>query len=141
MIRCDQCDNGMIARWLFCPYCGHPQTDEGIEAAQRELTARQQAQAEIYRLSKKAEQIVYDERGWAVANATVYHGYGDRDECRANARLIAAAPDLVREIASFLKAYDLIRAGNIADVAFVVQVHLPKFRAALAAATGAKVPA
>ena len=57
MIRCDQCDNGMIAGWLFCPYCGHPQTDEGIEAAQRELTARQQAQAEIYRLSKKLAEL------------------------------------------------------------------------------------
>lgn len=54
MIRCDQCDNGIIAGWLFCPYCGYPQSDEGIEAAQRELTARQQAQAEIYRLSKKS---------------------------------------------------------------------------------------
>lgn len=53
MIRCDQCDNGIIAGWLFCPYCGYPQSDEGIEAAQRELTERQQAQAEIYRLSKK----------------------------------------------------------------------------------------
>ena len=61
--------------------------------------------------------------------------------CTPDARLIAAAPDMAREIASFLKAYDLIRAGNIADVAFVVQVHLPKFRAALAGATGAKVPA
>lgn len=60
MIRCDQCDNGMIAGWLFCPYCGHPQTDEGIEAAQRELTARQQAQAEIYRLSKKSAAPEYN---------------------------------------------------------------------------------
>jgi len=52
MSRCDQCDNGLIAGWLFCPYCGYPQSDEGIEAAQRELAERQQAQAEIYRLSK-----------------------------------------------------------------------------------------
>lgn len=54
MIRCDQCDNRIIAGWLFCPYCGYPQSDEGIEAAQRELSSRQQAQAEIYRLSYHA---------------------------------------------------------------------------------------
>jgi hypothetical protein len=39
-LRCDACDNGIADEWLFCPYCGHPQTDDGIEAAQRELNAR-----------------------------------------------------------------------------------------------------
>lgn len=53
MIRCDQCDNRIIAGWHFCPYCGHPQTDEGIEEAQRALTERQQAQEVIYRLSRE----------------------------------------------------------------------------------------
>ena len=42
---------------------------------------------------KQAEQIVYNEKGWAVANATVYHGKEDLAEVKANARLIAAAPD------------------------------------------------
>ena len=60
MVRCDQCDNGMIAGWSFCPYCGYPQTDEGVEAAQRELTARQQVQAEIYRLSKAVAERPYN---------------------------------------------------------------------------------
>ena len=50
-IRCDQCDNRVIAGWCFCPYCGYPQTDAGIEEAQRALTERQQAQEKIYRLS------------------------------------------------------------------------------------------
>ena len=69
MIRCDQCDNGMIAGWLFCPYCGYPQSDEGIEAAQRELTARQQAQAEIYRLSKKLAELPQHHADEGVADS------------------------------------------------------------------------
>lgn len=44
---------------------------------------------------RQAEQIVYNAAGWAVANATVYHGKQDVEECKANARLIAAAPDLL----------------------------------------------
>jgi hypothetical protein len=48
MIRCDQCDNRVISGWKWCPYCGYPQTNEGVEAAQRELTVRQQGQQPIY---------------------------------------------------------------------------------------------
>lgn len=39
--------------------------------------------------------IVYNAKGWAIANAVVYHGEHDREECKANARLIAAAPDML----------------------------------------------
>lgn len=40
---------------------------------------------------KQAEQIVYDKTGWAVCNATVFHGHGDPDgEAKANARRIVA---------------------------------------------------
>ena len=46
---------------------------------------------------KQAEKIVYNAAGWAVANATVYHGKEDAETVAANARLIAAAPDLLRE--------------------------------------------
>lgn len=53
MIRCDQCDNRVIAGWHFCPYCGYPQTDEKIAEAQREITTRQQMQATIDRLSSQ----------------------------------------------------------------------------------------
>ena len=81
MIRCDQCDNGMIAGWLFCPYCGYPQSDEGIEAAQRELTARQQAQAEIYRLSKKlAEQPHHADEG--VADSSFWEEHFSKPKMR-----------------------------------------------------------
>jgi uncharacterized Zn finger protein (UPF0148 family) len=59
MIRCDQCDNEVIAGWHFCPYCGYPLTDEEIEAAQRELTARQQAQETIYKLSRQIADTPY----------------------------------------------------------------------------------
>jgi len=44
---------------------------------------------------KQAEKIIYDASGWAVANATVYHGEND---AKANARLIAAAPDLLEAL-------------------------------------------
>jgi hypothetical protein len=47
---------------------------------------------------RQAEQIVYDQKGWAVANATVYHGKEDREEMRANARLMAAAPEMLEAL-------------------------------------------
>jgi hypothetical protein len=43
---------------------------------------------------KQAEQIVYNDKGWAIANATVYHGKEDIQETKDNARLIAAAPEM-----------------------------------------------
>lgn len=47
----------------------------------------------------KASTIVYSEQGYAVANATVYHGlFGDSDSAIARARLIAAAPDMRAEL-------------------------------------------
>lgn len=42
---------------------------------------------------RQAERIVYDAKGWAVANATVYHG----------ARLISAAPDLLASLESLFE--------------------------------------
>jgi hypothetical protein len=50
---------------------------------------------------RQAEQIVYDKTGWAVANATVYHGKEDLPEMKANARLIATAPDLLAALEAF----------------------------------------
>ncbi len=43
----------------------------------------------------KAEIIVYATDGYAVADAKVYHGRHAEGEAEANARLIAAAPDLL----------------------------------------------
>ena len=39
--------------------------------------------------------IVYNDAGWAVANAVIYHGRYDQPEMVANARIIAAAPLLL----------------------------------------------
>lgn len=39
--------------------------------------------------------IIYAGDGFAVANATIYHGRQEPGESQANARLIAAAPDLL----------------------------------------------
>jgi hypothetical protein len=57
---------------------------------------------------KQAEAIVYDSTGWAVANATVYHGESDREECRTNAHLIAAAPELRDALAQLLFNVELL---------------------------------
>jgi hypothetical protein len=53
---------------------------------------------------KQAHRIIYDQAGWAVADATVFHGRESQDEMIANARLIASAPDL-------LAALELIHAN------------------------------
>ena len=58
---------------------------------------------------KQAEQIVYTKNGWAVANATVYHDKQDKDEAKANARLIAEAPAMLvalRGLEMFFKRPD-----------------------------------
>lgn len=39
--------------------------------------------------------IVFDADGWAVCDCKTYHRKGRIDEMRSNARLIAAAPDLL----------------------------------------------
>ena len=53
----------------------------------------------------KDEQIIYGEDGWAIADAKVYHGK-DGHNSRANARLIAAAPELLAALESIIKAKD-----------------------------------
>ena len=47
----------------------------------------------------KGEQIIYTEAGWAVASATVFHGKHGAQEMKANARLIAAVPDMLAALA------------------------------------------
>lgn len=47
---------------------------------------------------KQAEQIVYDAKGNAVANATTYYFDSTKELCHANARLIASAPDLLEAL-------------------------------------------
>ena len=53
MIRCDQCDNRIIPGWSYCAYCGYPQTGEGLEAAQREITERLQTKETIAKLARE----------------------------------------------------------------------------------------
>ena len=53
---------------------------------------------------KQAEQIVYDSKGWAVANATVYHGKADLAETKANAAYISHAANAYPQLVSALRA-------------------------------------
>lgn len=53
---------------------------------------------------KQADSIVYDSAGWAICNATVYHGHADRADTQANARYIAHACN------AYPKLIELVRA-------------------------------
>lgn len=80
---------------------------------------------------KQAEKIVYDSTGWAVANATVYHGENDAEQVKANARLIAAAPELL----------DALQTAAMALIGYthrneIIENALDSARAAIAKATG-----
>ena len=52
---------------------------------------------------KQAEQIVYDATGWAVANATVYHGKAELPETKANAAYIVAAANAYPRLVEALR--------------------------------------
>lgn len=52
---------------------------------------------------KQAEQIVYDSTGWAVANATVYHGNAERAETVQNARYVAHAANAYPKLVEALR--------------------------------------
>ena len=78
---------------------------------------------------KQAEKIVYDARGWAIANATVYHGKNDINEVIANARLIAAAPEL-------LEALQLVAHSGPLNNGMKDENTMALVRAAITKATG-----
>lgn len=48
--------------------------------------------------SGSAARIVYAANGWAIADAKVYHGGNKSGEDFENARLMAAAPDLLEAL-------------------------------------------
>ena len=52
------------------------------------------------------DQIVFNDKGFAVASCTVYHGKELAGTSAANARLIAAAPDLLAALEAALGALD-----------------------------------
>lgn len=56
---------------------------------------------------KQAERIVYDASGWAVANATTYHGQADKEETKANAAYIAHAAN------AYPKLVDALRLASL----------------------------
>lgn len=72
---------------------------------------------------KQAGVIVYDKTGWAVANAVVYHGEHDKEECKANARLIAAAPDLLAACERLLKLQAMREAGTMPKLSDWTNAH------------------
>lgn len=57
-----------------------------------------------WHVGENAPAIVYDAEGWAICNAVTYHNRGG--DMAANARLIAAAPELV---------FHLLAAANYID--------------------------
>jgi hypothetical protein len=81
-----------------------------------------------------AGRIVYDADGRAVGNATVYHGSWQLDRMQANARLIAAAPDLLTSCEAFVTAADL--PAGIAPSPIMVEAMISAAQAAIAKAKG-----
>lgn len=53
--------------------------------------------------------IVYDANGWAVCNAVVFHGRHSEGQSLVNAKLIAAAPELLAaldQVDAYLSPFD-----------------------------------
>lgn len=84
--------------------------------------------------------IVYDMGGWAVCNTITYHGKHEKGEDEANARLIAAAPDLLaalHDAAALLEVYTNTTGRNGPNVTTHGQAlaTIREGRAAIAKAT------
>ena len=76
--------------------------------------------------------IIYAKDGFATASASIFHGrHGGRDEAKANARLIAAAPELLEALQACDEAMDYMSEYDI-------PLTLPaQIKAAIAKAVGA----
>lgn len=67
----------------------------------------------------KASSIVYDERGWAIANCITYHGRHTGGAGERHARMIAAAPALLglaERVAGLNRDAGEIGAGMLAQL-------------------------
>ncbi|MCM5682941.1 ead/Ea22-like family protein [Schlegelella sp. S2-27] len=52
----------------------------------------------------KAARIIYDERGWAIADAKLYHGNRESGEDLANAEFMAVAnPDRISRLLDYIR--------------------------------------
>jgi len=60
-------------------------------------------------------QIVYDKDGWGIANAVVFHRKHKQGSTLANAKLIAAAPDLLA-LAEYMKS--LMDEDSVEDMPY-----------------------
>lgn len=84
-----------------------------------------------------AQRIIYDSRGWPIADAKLFHGNSRSGEDVPNARLIAAAPDMLEALKAIIdndggegsKHYHAIKLFDARE----------KARAAIAKATGGAV--
>lgn len=81
--------------------------------------------------------IIYGPDGFAVADATVFHGTFKEGETEANARLIAAAPELLAACRNWIEWLDSDGEGDFDGAADKEAAMLNAMRAALAKATGA----
>lgn len=101
-----------------------------------------------WRVSKNKARRVTNEHGVVICNAVLRNQGGpkhkaflkDEHEAEANADLIAAAPDLVKQLASAAMALD--EAANVLEatsrgMAIILRTHAVEARAAIARATGA----
>jgi hypothetical protein len=77
----------------------------------------------------KAATIVYTDIGFAICDAKVFHGRHGQGESNANARLLAAAPDLLEACETALENLSPLYCGD--------HLVITRLRAAIAKATGA----
>lgn len=90
----------------------------------------------------QANRIVYAPNGYAICDTKVFHCYSTTHEDKANARLIAAAPDLLEALEAIQAYADvaLAKPELFGGIEAVRNLRGPAFddaRAAIAKATGA----
>jgi len=59
--------------------------------------------------------VVYDDQGWAVADAKVFHARHTLEEAQANARLIAATPNLLEMLSICVEILEKVDPSGYPD--------------------------